>query len=291
MLQNVTALKVITQSITSRCLSLFARQGSYASGPPDRIEPPIALNPVINGDTTPLLRVPKWSVGQPRDLIVVFHGANSSELNGSGVGVGADDGVAIGKLLNAGYLIATMRGTDDFSGTTYSGPDASNWGATGPLASFWLPWIAWIRARYNIRHVYLLGLSMGLENALRVHHLLSGGVRAIAGISGVCNLGYAYASEGFDPVIEIAYAADDIVIDDVSDLTPYDPIQHPSYYDIPIKLWHGDADTTVSKLHHADAFASAIGGNVSVVGVPGADHLAPACFDGDALIAFFQSTA
>jgi poly(3-hydroxybutyrate) depolymerase len=287
--QGLSQIAVRTSATTTKILTIFARQGDYSSGPSSRVECPILIAPIIAGDATALVRAPEWTPGTPRDLVLVFHGANSSETTAHGVGGGADDGAAIGGLVEAGYVVAYMRGTSDTSGTTYSGPLASNWGAPGPLATWWKKLLDTIRSKFPIRNVYLLGLSMGLENALRFYATYPEAIKAIAGISGVCNLTYAYNSEGFKPVIDAAHGTSTAAA-----IAGYDPTLTPSLYTgVPIKLWHGDADPTLAIAQHMTAFAAAVNalspGRVATVTVAGGVHLGASVFQAAALLAFLQA--
>lgn len=287
---GVDRIVVNTQSTVTKVLAIFARQGDFVSGPADRFEAPLHLNPTIAGDTTTLIRRPEYKlVNGAKDLVVIFHGANSSELLGQ-ADSGADLGVAVASLVEAGYSTAVMRGTDDFSGTTYSGPKASNWGALPQLNTWWKPMIDQTISKHGIRNVYFMGLSMGLVNALNLHAAYPTLAKAIVGISGVCNLGYAYASEGFGALIDAAYGPGT----DASVVAANDPTARAGLYtNVPIKLWHGTADTTVHKANHMDVFAAAVNaitpGSVATVGVVGGDHLTADMFDGAAILAFLQA--
>jgi hypothetical protein len=289
-LTGVSKIVLATGSQQTRVLSVFARQGDFLSGPADRKEPPTLLNPVINGDTTPLIRVPEYQVASgARDLVVIFHGANSSETFGQTDGQGGDQGVAFASLVEAGYAIAIMRGTDDFSGTTFSGPKASNWGAPNALLTWWKQLIDDTKAKFGFRNVYFVGQSMGLVNALNLHALSPTTAKAIIGISGACNLGYAYGTEGFAASINAAYGAGT----DAAVVAANDPTVRAALYNLPIKLWHGTIDATLSKANHMDTFAAAVNaahpGKVATVAVAGADHLVAAMYDGPAILAFLQA--
>ena len=287
---GVDRIVVNTQSVVTKVLAIFARQGDFTSGPSDRFESPCLTNPTIASDVSTLIRRPEYKVAfGAKDLIIIFHGANSSELLGQ-VDSGGDLGVAVGSLVEAGYATAVMRGTDDFGGTTYSGPKASNWGALPQLNTWWKPLIDQTVSRHGIRNVYFMGLSMGLVNALNMHAAYPGIAKAIVGISGVCNLGYAYASEGFAASINAAYG----VGTDAAVVAANDPTARAGLYtNVPIKLWHGTADATLSKANHMDTFAAAVNaitpGSVATVSVVGGDHLTANMFDGAAILAFLQA--
>jgi pimeloyl-ACP methyl ester carboxylesterase len=284
-LEGVTRIQVQSSSEFSILRSVFARQGDFVSGPAGRIEPPLVINPVVAGDVNTWLRRPSYATpATVRDLVVVFHAANSDELTGQVENGNADDGVATGVLMNDGYMLAAMRGTND---GLMGGIKATNWGAGGPLATYWHTWIQKVRAEHGVRNVYLLGLSMGLMNALRYYKLYPSGIKAIAGVSGAANLAYAYSNEGFAAAINAAHGTAV-----VGDIAPVDPTQHPADYSaIPIKLWHGDADATLSLANHMDTFAAAVNaitpGGVVKVPVVGGTHLGASMFDGPALAAFF----
>jgi pimeloyl-ACP methyl ester carboxylesterase len=285
--RNVTKMVVSSKSGTSLVRGLFFRQGNNQGGTLPRVEPPLIINSVLNGDTTPIIRTKygHTGVGQ-RDAIIVFHGAASSESYGSAVG-NYDDGEAFATLVQNDYIMSFMRGTDDFSGTTYSGPKASNWGNANSLNSWWKALETKLLSEFDIRNVYLLGMSMGLVNALNFYALYPAKIKGIIGISGVCNLSYAYNTEGFNSVITAAYGG-------VPDLAANDPnLRAALYTGVPIKLWHGTADATVSKANHMDTFAATVNalspGRVATVSVSGADHLVAAMFDGAAMLAFLQA--
>ncbi len=282
---NVTKFAINTRSGTSKILGLFCRQGNNSGGVTPRNEAPLQINAIINGDDSSLIRTKRGYTGVGlRDAVIIFHGANSSEAYGSAVG-NYDEGVAIAGLVEAGYITAYMRGTDDLSGTTYSGPKASNWGHPASLAAWWKALHTKLITEFDIRNIYLFGMSMGLVNALNFYRDYPTGIKAIIGISGVCNLTYAHDTEGFASVINAAYGSDPIA--------PRDPNLHAADFLIPIKLWHGTIDTTVHKANHMDTFAATVNavypGRVSTVSVVGGDHLTANMFDAAAILAFIQA--
>jgi pimeloyl-ACP methyl ester carboxylesterase len=284
---NVTKMAIFQRSGTSRILALFSRQGNNSGGTLPRLEPPLLINSTVNGDTTPTIRTKfgYTGVGQ-RDAVIIFHGANSSESYGSDFGA-YDDGVAVANLVQNGYITAYMRGTDDFSGTTFSGPKASNWGNVNSLDTWWKALHTKLTSEFDIRNIYLLGMSMGLVNALNFYARYPTGIKGILGVSGVCNLSYAFNTEGFASVISAAHGG-------APDLPNNDPNLRASLYaGVPIKLWHGTVDATVSKVNHMDTFAATVNalvpGRVSTVSVVGGGHLTADMFDGAAMLAFLQA--
>lgn len=283
----IDQLAIATSTDTTRVLAVFARQGDFLSGPSNRIEPPLDLNRTVNGDDTAMLFMPKFTPATDNvDLVLMFHGANSSELSAVIPDGNADNGAAMGLLRQNGYAVAVMRGTNDGN---YGGANASNFGATYPLQHWWKAYLNRLLAKHNFRNVYLVGNSMGLVNALNFYrNWPNPKIKGIVGISGLSDLSYAYSSEGFKTLIDAAYGSST-----VGAIASFDPKLSPSSFTgIPISLWHGNADTTLDYTKHLTAFAAAVnsaGGSVATHVVAGANHLVAACYDGAAILAFLQA--
>lgn len=287
---TLNQINISNASATAKILGVYVTQG-LAGGTDSRLTPPapFALT-LTDGDNTCFVRLPKQYDGvTPCPIVMVMHPNASDELSGCLVASSPDSGAAIAALVDAGYIVATSRGTNDYSGTTYSGPLASNWGGPAGM-QFRRDLLSWLKTNLVTGNVYAVGQSMGLMNALDL--VRTGDAKAAVGISGVCSLGYSYNTEGFAALINAGWG-----VSDYADLPSYaDPVSNPTNYKTsPILLYHGTADSTLSKTHHADAFAAAVnavGGDVQVVAVSGADHLSSALlWDGAAMIRHFAEAA
>ena len=256
---------------------------------------------------------------------------------------------------------ATWAGTGNIvSGATfttsspnhYSGAQSSNWGATGALQRYWLPFITAIRTYLpTLRNTYYIGQSMGCLNALNQVMMNPGYIKAVVGISGVTNMTDCYnvTNPGiFAPLINAAYptfyvcvgagtgqslgnggfwsnastvgdvipdalrvapyafkgaynaatayAVNDVIYSNATAMTQvadHDPNLKPSsFLGVPILLFQGAADATISPTANAPLFATrvnAAGGSVTVVNVAGADHLVAAVYNGASIISFLQA--
>lgn len=90
-----------------------------------------------------------------------------------------------------------------------------------------------------------------------------------------------------------AYAANDVTCvpdsGDAASFTSYDPVLTPAYWPtIPIKLWHGTADTVIP-IAQMTAFATAVGANVETVSVSGGGHLTTDMYDPTGVRTFFDA--
>lgn len=289
--QILGRLRISQGSTTNKILGIFLNIGGYGGCPDPQFRPPGIINFAdVNGDNTAIIRIPEnyQKNNSAQDAVIIFH-PNGSDERTLSASNGTDQGTAFAKLQDAGYINAFMRGTNDFGPNTYTGPLASNWGAPAGLR-YWKALIDRINLQFGpIRNFYAIGSSMGCLNALAFHMNYPGILKAIVGISGVCNMTYSYTTELFSNTINLAYGTST-----VNDVRDKDPINNPAAFkNIPIKLWHGDADNLISKTQHADLFKTrveAAGGIVEVVNVPGAGHLNPASlYDGNAIVSFFQA--
>lgn len=250
---------------------------------------PAVFAPTIGAEaSTPMVRLPGGYTGRgPLDIVLWDHANASDEKLGQRYN-DPDAGAAAAYLLAQGYAVVSCRNGVDTS--TYTSALSSPWGAPAGIAGrrALLQWCA--TNLPGARYVYGVGQSMGMLNALAMYRLYPGLLRAIAGISGVTNLSYAYNSEGFASVINTAYGTSAI-----AKIQDNDPNLRPQLYvPTPLKLWTGDAtDTTVIPAQNSLLFKTnveAAGGSVPVTTITGAGHLTTAAlWDGPGLASFFTA--
>lgn len=283
--------KVENSSATTKILSVFVTQeNKYFGFPESRMQvPAIIKNTSPLGDVTTVTRIPKQYNGiNTTDLIMYMH-PNASDENRAQTSNAPDLGAAMAYLVDKGYIVTSCLGTDDGAGT-YTGAEASNWGAYGGL-KFRHDVIQWCLTNFpGIRNIYVVGESMGFLNSLSLQITYPGLVKAMVGISGVTNLSYAYNSEGFSSVINTGHGTASIGV--IADKDPN--LRAELFKNIPIKIWHGTADSTISKTQHADLFKTNVeaagGTQISVESVSGAGHINVAgLYDGPAMYQFFQA--
>ncbi len=266
-----------SSSVTTAVVGILSSVGGWGFPADPRLAIPWGFGPVINGDTTVRVRHPGMA-GCP--LIIVGHPNASDEATGQRM-IDPDMGVAIAHLLSQGYAVVYGRGDP----SSYTGAAACPWG--GPGISHYRAMYDWYVANVEQPpHTFWLGMSMGGVDGLAFHRANPGILTAFAGICPVTNLQYANDSEGFASVIATGLAGQTIAATD--------PNQHPADYKaLPIKIWYGDADTTLHPAEHCLLFASnvnAAGGNVSTVAIAGGQHINVAAeWDGPGLAAFFTS--
>lgn len=285
---TINEVKLSSGSATHEIVSVFVTLGSVntpSSGLSGAATYVAVLSPT---DYDTLIRVPERYDGKtPVDLILVGH-PNASDKLTDARAVDAGGGTVHAALLDAGYMLAYVLGQSG----SFTAANSSSWGAAAGLATR-KAFLDYILATFpQIRNVYYLGQSMGLVDALNFQ-MLYRCIRAIVGVSGVCNLSYAYSTEGFASVINTAYGSSA-----VGDIGDHDPcLSAEAFIDCPLQLWHGTSDTTIHKADHPDVFSplvTAVGGSVSQITVTGGGHLDTAMWNGvsaQTMVAFLQANA
>lgn len=286
---NVNTIRLKNGSATHKIHGVWVSLGS-TKRPPGVNFGAATFTPILTPtDYATHVRVPATYTGrEPIDLILVGHPNGSSETLGANA-IDAGGGVDHAALLDAGYLMGYVRGDS----ASFTSAAASSWGAPAgqvPRIAF----LDYLLTHFpQIRNVYWLGQSMGLLDGLNLHATYPGLIKAIVGVSGVTNLGYAHGTEGFSAAINTAYGTTT-----AAHVKDRDPALNPGLFtDLPMQLWHGTADPTVSKTNHPDLFATrvnALGGDVTVESVTDGAHLDAAMWtgvDSAEILAFLAANA
>ncbi|MBC7981626.1 peptidoglycan-binding protein [Candidatus Parcubacteria bacterium] len=283
---DMERIKFTNSSTSTKILGFYINTDSAVGTTSDSIfNPPGIIHTTVNGDTTVVIRFPKNYDGiAPIDVIYLAHPNGSDECDGS-CATSPDQGQAFASLVDAGYIVVYSRGDS----SSYTSPLASPWGASPGLAAR-KDVLDYVKSSFGpVRKVYWVGTSMGLLDGLNFNMQYPNYLSGIAGISGVTNLSYAYNTEGFSGTINTAHATSSLA----GIASTKDPNLNPlSFVGMPLKLWHGTADTLIHKTNHPDLFKTNIenvGGSVDVISVSGAGHKnVPSLYDGAALVNFFS---
>lgn len=213
------------------------------------------------------LKLPKLykSTGNPSKLCVFMHGAGGVIYNGN-----YGELKHANVLLDNGYAILDCAGVP---GTVTTEGDSAHMGGQRALEAY-LKAIQYVQKHYNVENkIYLHGHSMGGLTALNFINCHANMVKAVGlffPVTDLYNQAWLHPWYNTKTKIQIAeaynfkdktgetYEADKVI--------GYNPIVNKSVVigenrynmlSVPLKIWHGTADTTVS-LEGSEAFVTAI---------------------------------
>jgi hypothetical protein len=259
---DTVIIKSATQGI--RINSFWVNIGGITA--PESSSGAFSHYPLLSPDSATTLRGRLADGFTPFDLI--FNGHPNGSAEAGSANVATTGGNQHANLVDAGFLMAYCRG----DAASYTSAASSDWGGITGIAAR-KAYLDYLIALFpQIRNIYWMGHSMGLVDGLNFHAQYPGIIKGILGFSGVTNLTYSYATEGFSSQINLGHGETS-----AANVADRDPNLRPeAFTSIPIKLYHGTADALISKVNHADLFATrvnAAGGNVTVVPSTGGGHL------------------
>lgn len=285
---RLRGIKLDLKSTTNKVKRLWIRHGGIVPTLADADGPGIVnIAPKVAGvsgqEVYAAVHFPSVA---PRAVAIYFHANACSEYQH---GFASTNNEFFAQLLTDGYVLAVLRGTSDSGGTTYSGPEASDWGSPTPGGTFRDSLITYLQSLFPSLPLFGIGTSMGGATLWGRELREPGTFRAVALISAVTNLSACHAMGAFDDLIDAAYedvGAWSAVSSD------YDPnLNLRALQNVPILALGDTADSTIDTGDNSQDFCTAIaakGGDATFVQVDSSGHLGAAQFDADAFVPFFE---
>lgn len=250
-MSRLSKIKIVSGLATTKIMGIHFVAGSLDGGTDVRMCPPAILTPVILGDQSARVRVPKSYSGRSAvDLVIVGH--QQYDASAQFASLQAD-------LVQAGYIVASVLG--DPKGDPNS-PTSKDWGSPQGLA-YRRALIDWCFENFaNIRNVHWLDAGGGAITALNFITTYPGLIKSFAAVCPCVDLttAYAVAANGYGSGLtlaqEINQAYGTTLAARVSDKNPL--YKDAGLQNTPMMFWSTQTDPLYPAASHGDALSSAM---------------------------------
>lgn len=204
---RLSRIAISNKSTLNRIIGVYCAQS--LTGPSDgQLQPPfmMKLTTGIYQDQTGWIVCPGQQGYLPTDVVLMAHpNASNGYSNIFTVAfTAATIPTQLANLYQNGYITTGLLGSASTSGFTNA--TASNWGAPAGIR-YRKALYDYIKTNLSTtRNVFSLGQSMGGLNSLVMPVQYPGSIKAVAMVSGVCDLGDSYTNRGFSATIQKAYS-------------------------------------------------------------------------------------